>query len=743
MMYQFDKQKITDELEAHYRTYPTNVDHLYEKLEALDEMHKGASYAQRKTYVYQVAVEHCAVKIMPACPFYFELDTGRLRNSVTSTWDHEPGLANWLIEKNTSLREKFDTFIAPYRENLMISGSMFTDFAHHYADVEKVLQYGLRGIQEQVIYQKESAESDEKAYDFLDSIEKALTYAMLLSERFATKAEEMLQEEADAARRAVLLQIAKTAREVPARPAETFYEALATITFIREMCNALEGIGFAVLGHLDRILYPYYAADLEAGRITRGEARALLDAYLAITDARWDLNVPLPGGTNATVVIGGCDRDGRVVYNEVTKMILESFLEHRFANPKLQARVLEDHPSEYFALLGEVAAAGTNVLSVFNDAVIIKAQQQAGKDLHSARLYLAGGCQEPTLSNELNSRAYVYLNLAAMLDVSLFPETWQPILKRDEIDIMPACKRDTFAAFYKDMIYNLSTQMHAFARAFNGFGREWPVTNPCPLYSAFMEGCVESARDISEGGATYNADSFGLTGLGTTIDALLAIKKAVYEEKAISMQALKEALQNNFEENISLQQYLQNKMPKLGHADEEVRTFAAQFISDLAGTINGVPNARGGYFESSFFTFYAFEWFKDFKATADGRRQGTHLSRGVNPCESTIGIDAATLLYAQEPIDYKEHAGGGVLYMDLPLVKGKQRGDVFSGVIQLFVQNGGCIMDFNVIDKAQLLAAQKNPEQYRNLVVRVCGYSALFHSLDKEMQDEIIARAQR
>lgn len=258
-----------------------------------------------------------------------------------------------------------------------------------------------------------------------------------------------------------------------------------------------------------------------------------------------------------------------------------------------------------------------------------------------------------------------------------------------------------------------------------------------------MEDCIQNEMDVTEGGARYNSDSFGMTGLGTVVDSLFAIKKAVYEQKYLSMEALRRALKNNFEGEESLRQYLRNRIPKMGQPDAEMREFTAQCMQDISRQINGYPNTRGGYFEASLFTFYSFEWFREANANASGRKQGDYLSRGGNPSEYAGGIDAATLLHAQSAVDYTEYPGGGVLYMDLPVTKGPLGDALFVSVIQNFLQNGGSIMDFNVIDRAQLLEAQKDPENHQNIVVRICGYSALFHTLDKVMQDEIIGRTQR
>ena len=207
--------------------------------------------------------------------------------------------------------------------------------------------------------------------------------------------------------------------------------ALAAVWFVREMCNTFEGMGFAVLGHLDRLLYPFYERDLREGRIDRNSAKELILCFLALTDARWDLT-DIPGGTNATVMIGGTDSDGKVIFNDVTRMFIEAFQENNLANPKLQARVSPAHPREYLEMLGKLAGKGSNVLSVFNDPVIIDAQKRQGKKERDCYSYLAGGCQELVLQNEVNCRANVYLNLPQMLLMQFHPENWK-FTEEDEI----------------------------------------------------------------------------------------------------------------------------------------------------------------------------------------------------------------------------------------------------------------------------------------------------------------------
>ncbi len=182
------------------------------------------------------------------------------------------------------------------------------------------------------------------------------------------------------------------------------------------MITSLEGVAVAVLGHLDRLLYPFYKKDIENGIIDRNKARNLLAHFLIVTDARWDMSDTF-ASTNNSLVIGGCDSEGSIIWNEISRMIIFLYGEFGFVNPKVQARITNRHPEEYFKMVSELISKGNNVFSFLNDDVIIKANVKQGKKLEHARLYSAGGCQEPILDNtEFNSRAFMYLSLPQLVN---------------------------------------------------------------------------------------------------------------------------------------------------------------------------------------------------------------------------------------------------------------------------------------------------------------------------------------
>lgn len=744
MAYTFDIERYFREFEEVFSEYPTNVDKELREYDSVYDPDKTPY--ENKAEVYRIIGEESPLRIFRTAPFFFEVDTGRARNSVTSTWPPEPGLGDALMSKNTSLLERFNgTWLPVYTRTNIINGVMFSDVAHHYANVEKIMKTGLKGIRKEIEDEMESEDLDSREKAFLSSALISVDSVIRVAERFRDTLKEMMENEEDPSLRENLRLQYELAVNVPVNAPKTFREAFEVFVFTREICNALEGVGFAVLGHIDRVLGDFYRQDIENGTLTKDEAQELVDAFLAITDARWDLEQELPGGTNASLVIGGTDRYGKPVYNDITTMVIDGMLKHRFVNPKIQARITASHPEEYFNKLSELAQSGINCLSVFNDRVVVGAQIKEGKDREDANVYLAGGCQEITLPNEYNSRAYVYVNTAGLFNISLFPEKWTEVFQEagDRIYLKEAYKKKTFEEYYRDAIYNFASAIQIFVNRFNDFNSELTDTNPCLFYSALSDTCIERKMDVTEGGMKYNSDSFGMCAIGTVVDSLFAIKKAVYEDRFVTMKDLREAVGNDFKDNEVLRQYLLNRIPKMGQDNEEIREFASRVFRDVSRALSGYPNVRGGYFEASLFSFYSYEWFRNFDATPDGRRSGDLLTRGINPSELSGSIDAATLLSSQKNIDYTDYPGGGVLYMDIPVAKAKISKEVFGSIIKDFIEKEAFVMDFNVLDRETLLKAKAEPQKYTNISVRICGYSALFHTLSENMQDEIIARTQR
>lgn len=739
--FSIEYEDFIKEMDLYYSKYPVDIARQEALLDEQNHKNAGASALEKKTWIYEMAAKECEVVLFRHCPFYFEIASGRQRNSVGSAFPPIPGIDSWLMRRDeTGFLKEFQDWANPYMDQDIIDSTMYMDCAHHAMGIENVLKYGFRGLKEQAAEALKALEPT--GNEFLSCVIRAEEAVMAITGKFSLKAKELLENEEDEMVRTRLERIEKAAKRCPIEPAESFYEALNTIWYVRELGNSLEALGFAVLGHVDRILEPYYRKDIECGVLTKEEAKDLIYWFTALTDARWDLN-DTPYGTNTTINIGGCGREGKPVFNDITRFIIECYMDYPLVNPKLQARFSKGACEEYYEMIGALAAKGSNVLSIFNDEVLIKAHVRMGKELEDSRLYVSGGCQEPVLAEtEFNSRAFCYLNPSQYLLMMLFKEKWS-FFEKEGIVPIGLEDAENFEEFYRRVFYNLRLIINAITFRYNGFERRWKSYNPCPFFSSTITGCIESGRDVSLGGAKYNSSGYALSGIGTFADSMFALKKTVYEEKTISWPRMKQLLQSDFMEGKRMQGYLRNKIDKFGRDNEEMNHFTAKLYQDMAEVTSHMPNTRGGQYEASLWSFYGYENLKENTgATPDGRGKGESLSRGMNPSEIT-GTSLTEMIHSIEEADLSLFPASAVFYFEMPLALTKGNDKVFSDLIKYFIACGGSVFDFDVVDAESLKQARKNPSKYQNLIVRVCGFSARFVTLSPGMQEEIISRALR
>ena len=742
MGFREERAAFEHEFEAYYSALPNDVAHLQSRLDLESASHPEWTPYRLKALLYETIARECPVKVFRHFPFFYEIGVGKPRTDLGAG-----GVGAWLKEQpfGRALAAVGNSFWRPYSESGLSHGWAVLDDNHHSLGYDNVFRAGLSGLVAEAkdrLARRCSAE--EQA--FLEAMIAGLSAQMYLGTRFADEARRMLLIETDPRIKARLSRIADAADRVPALPPTTFFEALATILFMRETTQALEGNGISVYGHLDRILFPFYERDLADGRLTPDEARDLLAFFLARCDAAFGMrDARNHVGTNTTVVIGGCDADGVPVFNEITRMVLDVYREYALVDPKLNARVSSKHPREYFRLLAEFSSSGNNVLSVFNDDVIIPANAKMGKALPDCRLYVGGGCQENVLENtEINSRATMYMSLPGVLLMGFFPERWEELAKRDGFAVASFETARTFEEFYAVFLRNLRAVIGAHVAARNRTEAEGARYNPCPLHSATISDCIERARDMMAGGARYSFGSVSLAGIGTLIDSLYAVKVVVFDQERVSVTRFREILAADFEGEEAFRQYIVNRIPKFGHGDPKVREFSARVFADVARAGSGYLNTRGGTYEASLFSFRSFVDFgRRAGATPDGRHAGEHLSPGMSPSQLALGRECSVtqVLRALEPVDMTDYPVVAVLDVKMPLSPEQADPSVLESVVRCFLDYGGSVLQINVVDPSALVDAREHPERHPDLVVRVSGYSAYFRTLSPDIQQEVVARA--
>jgi pyruvate-formate lyase len=738
----FDRGAFEAELDLYFSGKPYDFTADEAELHEASRRHPEWSLYRRKIEGYRLMAERCPVQLFRHCPFYFEVNTGRERTDLGTG-----GLGGWHKREpeNLSLSASSAEWLKPCWESGLSVGWEVLDDNHHTLNYERVMRSGLRGIIVQAETELERAAGAQERV-FLQAAIAGNQALIRIAERMAAAANDLLQREADALIRDRLQRIARTALRVPAQPAATFYEAINTIIFLFYVMPSIEGNGLSVFGHVDRLLYPYYEQDIAAGRLSPEEARHLVAYFLGICDTRFGMKAAGDRhvGTNSTITLGGCDRNGAPIFNAVTLLFLETHRDLQLVDPKVNVRLSANHPSEYFDALARFIGGGGNTLSVFNDDVVIPANVRAGKAAEDSRLYVGGGCQENVLETcEINSRATIYLNLAQVFLMGFFPQQYTTFC--DRAGFVPAVFAGcaSFEDFYAAFLHNLKEVVDAHITERNRTEAEGVRFNPCPLHSSMLDDCLPRQRDMMAGGCRYSAGSVSLTGMGTLIDSLFAVKIAVFDQHVLTLDTLARLLGTNFAGEDYQRLYLANRIPKFGQDGTAIRDFSARIFADAARVTSGKENTRGGRYEASLFSFRSFTDFGiKTGATPDGRCAGEYLSPGMSPSPLALRRDPSIgqVLSALESLDLTEYPVVAVLDVKLPAAQGGLPTPAIASILRRFLQAGGSVLQTNLVDQELLLDARAHPERHPDLVVRVSGYSSYFVRLDEAIQDEIIAR---
>lgn len=737
------------ELDGFYSSGTVNPAGMKAELDKIDSASPGRNPYRRKASIYELAASRCDVQVFRHCPFYYEIKAGRPGRA----WGFD-GIGCWMRthhDNNDYATKCIDWKSVFVSTGLLNSGGIDIDLDHHTIGYDNVLKFGFNGIIRKC-EQRLTKTNVQKEREFLEAVISGYRALITLSEKFAARAESLLTSEKDETIRRRLELVRDTAGRVPAEAPGSFYEALNTIIFIREAIGSLEGIAVSTFGMLDRMLEPFYKNDLLSGRLSKDDAADLLYAFLAITDVKFDVagfNAAKNGRgadhieTSTTVIIGGCDKNGIPVYNEITEMILDAYTDLKLVNPKLNARISAAHPQAYFDRLGAFAAKGSNVLSIYNDDVIIPANVRSGKALEDCRLYAGGGCQENILQNcAVHSRACLWLNLCGVLAATLFPERFAKL----SLPLENGANTTDFDSLYSAFLKNLRTIAGIIAAHRTANERDGWKINPCPLHSATLDDCIDKAMDWTEGGARYSDASLDCVGIGTLIDSLYALKTVVFEQKIKTLAEFLEVIQLNYEGQEKFRQYLLHRMPKYGQDDGTIRSFSGKIFKDTAKATSGFKNSRGGVYEASLF---AFRFFVEFGcktiATPDGRKAGQSLSPGMSPSILSLGekCSVSQILSSLEPLELKDYPIVGILDLKLPCScnpANERDGGVIASIISRFIASGGSGLQINAVNRETLKNALMEPESYSGLAVRISGYSAYFTKLPETVQQEIIER---
>ncbi len=619
-----------------------------------------------------------------------------------------------------------------------------------------VMRQGFSGIKEKAKEHWEKLQTeypdDRKNADFLQAVIICSEGAIAFAHRFAGEAMKLAENEADPRRRDELLRIADNCRWVPANPPRTFYEAMQCLWFTQVIAQISYGMaGTFALGRVDQYLYPFYKRDVEQGIITKEEAQELIEELeLKLTSnilllPEMGLEVSSTLGTSPQpITIGGLTKDGKDATNELSWMILEVSEKLKAVINNLAIRI-HSKTSDDFILRACRVYRSTSGQAFYNDEAVIPALLSDGYSLEDARDYAIVGCVEPTGSGDTFAcTGGNDLKLGGVLEMVLTNGGYR-LMGGQGLPTGDPTRFETFDevmdAFRRQLEHNVKMAVDAV----NIKDAIYQAEFPAPFVSATLTGCVESGRDATDGGARYNFGSITARGLGTTADSLAAIKKLVFDDQVLTMSELVDLLETNFEGKDELRHLLINRAPKYGDDDDYVDLIAKEIAELFCREVTEHQSIRGGHFRPSFYSYGTHVLDGLFLgATPDGRMAGEALSNGISPVNAREKKGPTAVLNSAAKLEHTLISNGNALNLRLlpSLVQDEAALGKVASLVKTYFYLGGMHLQFNVVSRETLEDAQKHPQDHRDLVVRVSGYSAFFTDLGRRIQDDIIARTE-
>jgi formate C-acetyltransferase len=625
---------------------------------------------------------------------------------------------------------------------------------HFNAAYDKVLNGGIRAIRADVDRVLASLRIDEDGYlprkEFLESVAIACDAVVAFAHRHADEARRLADAEGDAARRRELLQIADICDWVPEYPARTFHEALQSFWFVHLVLNLETSAHAFGPGRFDQYLYPYYRRDIAAGALTQDAAQELLD----LTWVKFDeITLAKDAGESQTsssypdfqnLNIGGLTREGHDATNELSFMCLTALDHTRLPQPGLSAQISSKTMPAFLLRCCELLRQGMGMPAMFNSDVLVLGMVNRGKTLEDARASSLNGCVACFADGKDRMASSGYFNLAKCLELALNDGvdrlTGEPLGPRTGDPAWFSTFEDLLAAFHRQVAHFVDMKVR-YDDIVRGIYASWC---PVPFTSALIDDCVEQACDWHAGGSHYKIATMSGVAVGTVADSLAAVRKHVFDDRTWTMAQLKDALDRNWEGHETLRRALVNKTPHYGNDDDyadDLAVLTQQIFCSEVEKHRDVQGAR--YWVDLLPTTAHIALGETTGATPDGRRAGTPLSEGVSPVQGHDRLGPTAVARSIAKLDHAR-TNGTLLNMKVSPECLKTEHDLhrLAALIRGYFDQGGHHVQFNIIDRAILEDAMANPENYRNLLVRVAGYSDYFVLLSPDIQREILSRTE-
>ncbi len=682
-----------------------------------------------------------------------------------------------------------------------VGNYFYNGVGHINVNYNKVLTVGYEGI----IRETETALASLKVSDpdyaersaFLKAVIESLQAVITYANRYADLAEQKAAVCRDETRKKELLRIAANCRRVPAKPAEDFWQACQSFWFVQQLLQ-LESSGHSISpGRFDRYMYPFFKKDLDNGTVTYESAQELIDCiWVKLNDINKVRDAASAKGFAGygmfqNLIVGGQDSFGFDATNDLSYMCLEAAMHVRLPQPSLSIRVWNGSPQDLLIKAAALTRVGSGLPAYYNDEIIIPALMHRGLTLEDARDYCIIGCVEPQKGSKTDGwHDAAFFNMCRPLELVFSNGVDKGVqigLKTGEVTEMASFK-EFYDAYKKQSDYMVSLLVNAD----NAVDAAHAARCPLPFQSSMVEDCIGRGKSVQEGGAIYNFTGPQGFGIANMTDALIAVKKYVFDEKSITMAELKEALRYNYGKGMTVSQKAEiaaeiagslknngmdldetalaaiakevdaatsvpqdkkarfeeifsliEKAPKYGNDDPETDMFARDVAYIYTKEVEKYRNHRGGMFQAGLYPVSAnVPLGAQTGATPDGRYACTPIADGVGPVSGRDKLGPTATANSVAALDHGIASNGTLLNQKFhpSALAGMEGLEKFVALIRGFFDQKGMHMQFNVVSRETLLDAQAHPEKYKTLVVRVAGYSALFTTLSRSLQDDIINR---
>lgn len=658
-------------------------------------------------------------------------------------------------------RERIFNHVSKEWEEAYHAG-VFTEFmeqraAGHTAMDGKMYHEGLLDVKARIekriseldyIYDPEATDKQQE----LEAMAISCDAAILFAERHAELAGQMAEKEQNPQRKKELEKIADVCRWVPAHAPRDLWEAIQMYWFVHlGTVTELNGWDSMNPGHIDQHLWPFYEKGLQEGTLTREDAKELLSCLWIKFN-----NQPAPPKVGVTALesgtyndftninIGGVDRNGESATNDLSYMILEIQEELHELQPGLSIHIAKNTPDEFLLEGIKVIRQGHGYPSIFNPDTYIQELVREGKTLEDAR---EGGCSGCIEVGAFGKEAYLltgYLNTPKILEITLNngidPQTGKKLGLETGDPRSFKTFEELYEAWHKQMVYFVNLKLSVN----NYIERMFSLYAPATFLSLYIDDCIEKGKDYYSGGARYNTTYIQCTGLGTITDCFTTLKKHVFEDKRYTMDEILEACKNNWGDNEVMRQYIRNHTPFFGNDDAYADTIAVRVYDDLVKAIEGRPNTRGGKTQLNMLSTTCHNYFGSVcGATPNGRLAHFAISDGTSPAHGSDSHGPTAVIKSLGKLNQTKSGGTLLNVRFVPqLLKREEDQKKLASLIRTYFKLGGHHIQFNIVDTATLHDAQKHPEEYRDLLVRVAGYSDYFNDMTEQLQNEIIARTE-